>query len=430
MTLMLKSKNKQMKKIFFLLMTLGWLSALNAQWIDQNSGTAASLSDVFCITADTVIVVGNPGIILRTTNGGLQWNSISSPSTEWLYHVEFTDSHTGYIVGDNNTLLKSTDAGQTWQSLNTGISMNYYALHCLSADTLYVAGSQGTMLKTVDGGTSWTSENTGTVYGIVDMQMINDTLGYAISCMPNMWQSNIIKKNNSGNQWQEIVQGNSYLSALHMLNGMEGFFLNYQGSIGITQNGGNDFFGVVPQESYCANDIYASDISHIWVVGALCYVGYPSNDNGLIAKYTLNNDPNTGYVDHVEIAYTNNSDLFINAITFYNNTGFAVGTNGLILKNTTGINTIDNLGISNKSFEIFSVSPNPAQNQVSINLKDIPNQQTIQYRIIDLQGKELMPFSVLQTGKSIDISNLTNGIYLIQVQTNGQVYTQKLLIQK
>ena len=415
-----------MKKIFFLLMALGWLTAINAQWIEQNSGTAASLSDVFCITADTVVVVGNPGIILRTTNGGLQWNSISSPSTEWLNRVKFVDSQTGYIVGNHGTLLKTTDAGQTWQNINTGTNMNLYALDCLSADTLYISGSQGTMLKTINGGISWVAENTGETDRVVDLQMINDRLGYAVCDIPH---GKIIKKDIAGNQWQEIGQGNSLLS-LHMLNALEGVVLSQGGSFGLTQNGGNDFIGIVPQESHCANDIYASDISHIWVVGALCYVGYPSNDNGLIAKYTLNNDPNTGYVDHVEKAYTDNPDLFINAITFYNNTGFAVGTNGLILKNTTGINTIGNLGISNKSFKIFSVSPNPAQNQIYINLKDNNTQYPVQYRIIDLQGKELIAFSKVQANQAIDVSHLTNGIYLIQIQTKGQVYTQKLLIQK
>ena len=416
-----------MKKIFFLWMTLGWLSAIYAQWIQQNSGTSHYLNDVYCITADTVIVVGTAGTILRTTNGGDQWNVIPSPTNERLTCIKFADSQTGYITGWYGTLLKTSDGGQTWQSLNTGYNNVFFiSIGCVSADTLYIGGSGGTILKTTDGGTTWSSENAGTTHNIMDIEMINNNLGYAVSDSHN---GKIIKKENVGIQWNVIAQSSDF-SAVHMLNALEGVVLSQGGSFGLTQNGGNDFIGIVPQESHCANDIYASDISHIWVVGALCYVGYPSNDNGLIAKYTLNNDPNTGYVDHVEIAYTDNPDLFINAITFYNNTGFAVGTNGLILKNTTGINTIDNLGISNKSFEIFSVSPNPAQNQVSINLKDIPNQQTIQYRIIDLQGKELMPFSVLQTGKSIDISNLTNGIYLIQVQTNGQVYTQKLLIQK
>jgi len=48
---------------------------------------------------------------------------------------------------------------------------------------------------------------------------------------------------------------------------------------------------------------------------------------------------------------------------------------------------------------------------------------------MDLQGKALIPFTALQTSEPIDVIRLTNGIYLIQVQTQGQVYTQKLLIQ-
>ena len=103
-----------MKKIFFLWMTLGWLSAIYAQWIQQNSGTSHYLNDVYCITSDTVIVVGTAGTILRTTNGGDQWNVIPSPTNERLTCIKFADSQTGYITGWYGTLLKTSDGGQTW----------------------------------------------------------------------------------------------------------------------------------------------------------------------------------------------------------------------------------------------------------------------------------------------------------------------------
>ncbi len=422
-----------MKKIFFLLMTLGWLSAIYAQWIQQNSGTTNYLNDVFCISEDTVVVVGNFGTILRTTNGGTQWNTISCPTTEHLNRVKFADSQTGYAVGDNGVVLKTTDAGQTWQSLNTGYNTYFTAISCISADTVYIGGFDELILKTTDGGLSWTTEHTGGWHHIKDIQMISDTLGYAVS---DTAYGKIYKKSNANNQWNELPNISSDYVAIHMLNAQEGVFLE-ESQFFKTSDGGNSFISIT-SPSYdtdvpCPYDIYATDMNQIWIVGYVCMVS-TSNDSGRIVKYSLNNDPNTDYINQIEVAETYNRRE-LHAITFYNNVGYLVGfdidnTTGIIYKNTTGQNYFSGSSIDETSKEIYSISPNPTKNQVFINLKENTNPYPVQYRITDLQGKELIPFTALQTYKPIDVSRLTNGIYLIQVQTNGQVYTQKLLIQK
>ena len=423
-TFTLTLKIKTMKKIFFLLMTLGWLSAIQAQWIQQNSGTTHYLNDVYCITADTVVVVGDNGTILRTTNGGTQWNTISCPTTEHLNRVKFADSQTGYIVGEHGTLLKSTDAGQTWQSLNTGYNnVNFKAISCVTADTVYIGGFDELILKTTDGGLTWTTEHTGGWYHIKDIQMINDTLGYAVRDKPD---GKILKKDSATNQWHEIGNIESDFNALYMLNDQEGLFLT-NGNFIKTLDGGNSFISITPlsDDTYipCSYDIYATDMNQIWIVGFVCTVS-TSNDTGRIVKYTLNNNS----ITQAEGADTNDYNP-LRAISFYNNVGYVVGY-GTIFKNTTEQNYFPGGAIDEISKEMFTINPNPAKNQVSINLKDSKTQFPAQCRITDLQGKELTPFTALQTGKPIDISRFNNGIYLIQVQTKGQVYTQKLLIQK
>ena len=62
---------------------------------DANNGTA----------------VGDSGIILRTTNGGTNWTSQSSGTTNHLYGVSFTDANNGTVVGANGTILRTTTGG-------------------------------------------------------------------------------------------------------------------------------------------------------------------------------------------------------------------------------------------------------------------------------------------------------------------------------
>ena len=411
-----------MKKIFFLWMTLGWLSALNAQWMEQNSGTTENLNDVFCITADTVMVVGDNGTILRTTNGGTLWSPVTSPATGNLHRVEFADTQTGYAVGDNGTVLKSTDAGHTWQSLNTGTGESLLALSCISNDTIYVAGTNGYVAKTTDGGQTWNDisiPNIQTDY-IKRIQFIGNT-GYAIV---GMYFPVLYKTIDDGNNWTEIQ--NASFDNFYWLNATTGFlatlYIAYTDDGLTTYNTIGDSFDIIYDLDYIQPNI-------LWAIGWNAATnGQTTND---IIKYYVS--PNSGYGAFCTYDYRH---WALYAIDFYNDhIGYVVGvghnnqdTYGLILKNSTGDNP-QNV-VAEISKEIFSISPNPAKNQVFINLKDKTTSYSVQYRITDLQGKELIPFTALQTGKAIDVSRLSNGIYLIQVQTQGQIYTQKLLIQK
>ena len=385
--------------------------------MEQNSGTTENLNDVFCITADTVVVVGDNGTILHTTNGGTLWSPVTSPVTGNLHRVEFTDTQTGYAVGDNGTVLKSTDAGQTWQSLNTGTNENLLALSCVATDTLYVAGTNGLMIKSVDSGVSWTTLTIGITSEINDISFVNNTEGYFITPDSNSDDINFYKTQDGGSQWQSInlnglpnVFKEMYItetSEIYIGGLADGFLSNDQGSSFVSIHF-NDI-GII--------NAFDKTTDYIWTAGQDYRMSTTSL--GYITAFSTFDNSYYNYFD---------DNHFFNSLSFINdNIGFVVGSSGIIQKNITGsnINSIKNMNIDS-----FTILPNPAKNQVFINLKDKTTSYSVQYRITDLQGKELIPFTVLQTGKAIDVSRLTNGLYLIQVQNQGQIYTQKLLIQK
>ncbi|NNJ52873.1 MAG: T9SS type A sorting domain-containing protein, partial [Ignavibacteriaceae bacterium] len=79
---------------------------------DINSGTA----------------VGYFGTILRTTEGGDNWVSQTSGTTNPLIGVSFTDVNNGTAVGGIGTILKTTTGGATYiqETDNRDIPANYY----------------------------------------------------------------------------------------------------------------------------------------------------------------------------------------------------------------------------------------------------------------------------------------------------------------
>lgn len=59
-------------------------------------------------------IVGDHGVILRTTNGGANWFVQNSTVTTDLTDVCFTDSLHGTAVGDIGTILHTIDGGKSW----------------------------------------------------------------------------------------------------------------------------------------------------------------------------------------------------------------------------------------------------------------------------------------------------------------------------
>jgi photosystem II stability/assembly factor-like uncharacterized protein len=56
--------------------------------------------------------VGDFGIILATTDGGLNWNFQDSGGFEILNGVSFADDNTGVIVGEFGLVLQTTTGGR------------------------------------------------------------------------------------------------------------------------------------------------------------------------------------------------------------------------------------------------------------------------------------------------------------------------------
>ena len=106
---------------------------------------------------------GNGSKILKTTDGGDNWQITDAGMPQELLSISFPTPQIGYIAAfhDNfsSVLLKTTDNGLTWNKVPVPYA---YALNAVcfpnGADTGYVVGAlSGAILKTVSGGGNPTS---------------------------------------------------------------------------------------------------------------------------------------------------------------------------------------------------------------------------------------------------------------------------------
>src|SRR5262245_53536842 len=134
-----------------------------AEWIWQNPlPQGNTLQDFFFIDPNNGFAVGAIGTILRTTDGGNNWDILASGTNDDLYGVFFPDANDGSAVGNFGAILRTTDAGSHWTIQRDGMADVLFGVSFSDANHGTAVGSEGLILRTTDGGASWTNQASGT----------------------------------------------------------------------------------------------------------------------------------------------------------------------------------------------------------------------------------------------------------------------------
>ena len=91
------------------------------------------------------------GKILKTINGGINWSTLNSGTTNDLYEIHFTYDIVGYTVGENGIILNTTNGGANWVSLASGTTNTLRSVYFPAVNIGYTVGENGTIRKTVTG---------------------------------------------------------------------------------------------------------------------------------------------------------------------------------------------------------------------------------------------------------------------------------------
>lgn len=115
----------------------------SVSFLDENNGVAAGG------TPDSLY-----SLILKTTNGGVNWTKINQTVIENnIAKIQFVSPTVITAVNQNSTLVRSTDAGLSWTvQFNDPSVLSFYALSFADALNGYAVGQDGVILKTTDGG--------------------------------------------------------------------------------------------------------------------------------------------------------------------------------------------------------------------------------------------------------------------------------------
>jgi photosystem II stability/assembly factor-like uncharacterized protein len=298
------------------------LTALNIEayaqsgWFTQESGTNLYLTSVYFVNSNTGWVVGDYGILIKTTNGGTNWFQQSSNAGNKLMSVQFTNENTGWTTGYAATMRKTTNSGENWLTQSIGPAWLPWSLHFVDENNGWIACEFGIIMHTTNGGTDWLEQVSGTGEDLYSVRFANNSTGWAVG-----GGGTILRTTNGGTNWVTQSSGTGYqLRTVFCIDINTAWTVGWFGTILKTTDGGTNW---TAQSSGIGNhlrSVYFTDNITGWVVGW----------DGIICSTTSG-----GANWNVQPSGT--SSLLWSVYFTDVSTGWAVGTLG-ILKTTTGGN--------------------------------------------------------------------------------------------
>ncbi len=120
------------------------------------------------------------GLILKTTDGGTNWNSLAVGVTPTLNSVSFGNWDTGWVAGDSGLILYTTDGGTDWVPQVTGTAADLHAICFQGTSAGWAAGDSGVILKTLDGGLHWVLQPGLTTHTLRAMSLLDARTGLIV----------------------------------------------------------------------------------------------------------------------------------------------------------------------------------------------------------------------------------------------------------
>jgi len=113
------------------------------------------------VAGSRLVVVGERGHILVSTDDGANWTQAAVPTRVLLTAVHMHDERTGWAVGHDAVILRTVDGGETWTLVHQAPEEELPLLDVWFRDERsgFAVGAYGYFLATEDGGETWAPQS-------------------------------------------------------------------------------------------------------------------------------------------------------------------------------------------------------------------------------------------------------------------------------
>jgi photosystem II stability/assembly factor-like uncharacterized protein len=388
-------------------------------WFQLNSGTASNLVSVVSLDTNIVLIAGE-NFILRSTDGGLTFNTINIPSLTNSKKFETVDENIVYLLA-NVSIFRSINKGANWQMVTDYLMDDIYDLDFINLNTGIVGGVDNWPRNslspvplygiTTNGGANWTINHFNDLGNTTFVKMFDEENIYAII------HNRIHKTSNSGTNWTSFFMN---------LNNPYKYFFNsfslaytsgYVGAILKTTNGGTNWISQESGTNLMLNNLFFINDTTGWIAG----------NSGTIIH---TNNGGTNWISQISTVSNH-----LNSIHFVDSkTGFAVGNFGTIVKTVSGgvtnISPISN--VIPDEYILHQNFPNPFNPSTKIKF-DLIQSTNVTLTIYDITGKLIITLvnENLDAGSyeySWDASGFSSGLYFYRIFAGENFHDTKSMI--
>jgi photosystem II stability/assembly factor-like uncharacterized protein len=216
--------------------------SISLNYTELSTGIDTKLRGIYFFNNATGFVCGGEknqsGVILKTIDGGINWQQVYSSSLA-MRDITFVNDSLGFACGDSLLIVKTTDGGNTWNKLDLPyvpiIICPLTSIQFLDAQHGYICGGENTdkgiTLRTADGGVWWDYQ---AFYNreITENYFTNDTTGYITANGAVFKATADVLTNNYLN-----IDGD-FFTSVYFITSYQGFVCGYDGGIYKTTDGG------------------------------------------------------------------------------------------------------------------------------------------------------------------------------------------------
>jgi len=444
-----------------------------------NTGWHSGFKD-FCFTNEgDGVLIGNYGVILKSSNDGEIWDLKLNGTTNDLSGIEFKDANIGFAVGAEGTILRTTDSGTNWINQPSGTSLHLNDVCFPDENNGWIVGvnkdweptDSSIILHTTDGGISWLQQTTfvGTML-LFDLFFADENNGWAVGAeYSGDGDGVILRTTDGGVNWiTSIIQPmTGWFHSVYFIDSKTGWACgSHDGLIVKTTNGGISWFNQLYSSYKGYRYIYFSDENNGWALSGdelihstdggnhwAVQIPYNSTNSFSSIKFFDSNNgliiSNDSYDQNSRILKTSNggatwysmyvgSHRRLNEFYFENNNlGWIVGDNGTILHTTNGgISFVEEEVIEEvpTEFLLSQNYPNPFNPSTKIKYSVLQSSNVI-IKVFDILGNEIE--TLINEEKPIgtyelnwNAANLPSGVYFYQLKAGSFVKTMKMLLLK
>jgi len=388
--------------------------------------TTEQLKGMFWINETTGYAVGGNGTVIKFTNGGDEWNYVSTGSTANLNDVFFTSSNVGYIVGNQGTLLKTTNGGTTWSAINVDVltggspvvnTSNFTSISFVGSNSGYVTTNNGYVIRTSDAFVS--NFNTNIDNNGIQASPLNNIYTSGVDNYTAVGEVKTILKRDLGfpSFTFQVSPVNAVFNTVWYTSSTRGYIGGTNGTILKTINGGIDWNQTINPAT--------------GTIGALTFVspskGFAVNGSGKVLTTVDAGDTWT------EITGNTNLNALYDLSFPTPSIGFAVGNAGTLLKSTDAGATWKSVGPNDQS--VVDVvrkhkGTDLPENGIGLggaiylldkaNIARIGRRDSIQFNRVRMQNNESYTGSVIYSD-NYDLKLILNRTLIIGNKANSKV---------